>query len=76
MITCKLCNTRLEKKNLRRDDSMMYAESDQSYTKARVTKAMLEPATDEENLRNRIEAKYKHESKRTTEFISRRVKIA
>ena len=76
MITCKFCNTRLEKKNLRRDGSMLCPECGQIYWKAAVEKAMLEPAADEENLRNRIETKYKHESKRTTEFISRRVKIA
>ena len=36
MITCKLCNTRLEKKHLRRDGSMLCPECGQIYWKAAV----------------------------------------
>ncbi|MER2151356.1 MAG: hypothetical protein ABS900_07060 [Candidatus Limivicinus sp.] len=42
MITCKLCSTRLEKKHLRRDGSMLCPECGQIYWKAAVEKAMLE----------------------------------
>ncbi len=72
MITCKLCNTRLEKKNLRRDGSMLCPECGQIYWKAAVEKAMREP-TDTEGLRDQIVNKYKHESKISTKQIARRV---
>ena len=75
MITCKLCNTRLEKKHLRRDGSMLCPECGQIYWKAAVEKALLDQP-DSGNLRSQIETRYKHESKRSTEFISRRVKLA
>ena len=75
MITCKLCNTRLEKKHLRRDGSMLCPECGQVYWKAAVEKALLDQP-DSGNLRSQIETRYKHESKRSTEFISRRVKLA
>ena len=39
MITCKLCNTRLEKKNLRRDGSMLCPVCGQVYWKAAVEAA-------------------------------------
>ena len=72
MITCKLCNTRLEKKNLRRDGSMLCPECGQIYWKAAVEKAMREP-TDTEDLRDQIVNNYKHESKISTKQIARRV---
>lgn len=75
MITCKLCNTRLEKKHLRRDGSMLCPECGQVYWKAAVEKALLDQP-DSGDLRSQIETRYKHESKRSTEFISRRVKLA
>ena len=75
MITCKLCNTRLEKKHLRRDGSMLCPECGQVYWKAAVEKALLDQP-DSGDLRSQIETRFKHESKRSTEFISRRVKLA
>ena len=75
MITCKLCNTRLERKHLRRDGSMLCPECGQIYWKAAVEKAMME-STDTDSLRDQIETRYKHESRRSTEFIARRVKVA
>ena len=75
MITCKLCNTKLEKKHLRRDGSMLCPECGQIYWKAAVEKAMLEPA-DDEALRERVESRYRRESKRSTEYIARRVRVA
>ena len=75
MITCKLCNTRLEKKHLRRDGSMLCPECGQIYWKAAVERAMQEP-TEGEDLRDRIEARYRYESKRSTELISRRIRVA
>lgn len=75
MITCKLCNTRLEKKHLRRDGSMLCPECGQIYWKAAVEKAMLE-STDTDALREQIEEKYRRESRHSTEFIARRVKVA
>lgn len=75
MITCKLCNTRLEKKHLRRDGSLLCPECGQVYWKAAVEKALLDQA-DSGDLRSQIETKYKNESERSTKFISRRVKVA
>ena len=71
MITCKLCNTRLEKKNMRRDGSMLCPECGQVYWKAAVEKAMLE-SSDGEDMRRRIEADYDRESRRSTQRIARR----
>ncbi len=53
MITCKLCNTRLEKKHLRRDGSMLCPECGQIYWKAAVEKALRE-TTDTDALREQI----------------------
>ena len=75
MITCKLCNTRLEKKNLRRDGSMLCPECGQIYWKAAVDKALREQA-EENNTRNQIVEKYRHESQLSTNRIARRVKVA
>ena len=75
MITCKLCNTRLGKKHLRRDGSMLCPECGQVYWKAAVEKALLDQP-DSGDLRSQIETRYKHQSKLSTEFISRRVKLA
>ena len=51
MITCKLCYTRLEKKDLRRDGSMLCPECGQIYWKAAVVKAMREEAKDRHSSR-------------------------
>ena len=75
MITCKLCNTRLEKKDLRRDGSMLCPECGQIYWKAAVDKAMREQ-TDPDDLRYRIESRYRYESRHSTEYIARRIKVA
>ena len=75
MITCKLCNTRLERKDLRRDGSMLCPECGQIYWKAAVDKAMREQA-DTDDLRNRIASRYQYESRHSTEYISRRIKVA
>ena len=40
MLTCKLCRTRLEKKHLRRDGSMLCPVCGQVYWKAAVEKAI------------------------------------
>ena len=72
MITCKLCNTRLEKKHMRRDGSMLCPECGQIYWKAAVEKAMRETA-DTEDLRNQIVAKYRYESELSAKHIARRV---
>lgn len=72
MITCKLCNTILEKKHLRRDGSMQCPECGQIYWKHAVEKAMREPI-DTENLTDLIVEKYKHESKISTKQIARSV---
>ena len=42
MITCRLCNTRLGRKHLRRDGSMLCPECGQIYWKAAVEKALRE----------------------------------
>ena len=75
MITCKLCNTRLERKDLRRDGSMLCPECGQIYWKAAVVRAMREQ-TDSDDLRNRIASRYQYESRHSTEYISRRIKVA
>ena len=51
MITCKLCNTRLEKKDLRRDGSMLCPECGQIYWKAAVDKVMREEAINKRSTR-------------------------
>ena len=40
MITCKLCSTRLEKKHLRRDGSLLCPECGQVYWKSAIRKAL------------------------------------
>ncbi|MBQ9662414.1 MAG: hypothetical protein IJV40_04595 [Oscillospiraceae bacterium] len=40
MLTCKLCSTRLEKRHLRRDGSLLCPECGQIYWKEAVDKAM------------------------------------
>ena len=75
MITCKLCNTRLERKDLRRDGSMLCPECGQIYWKAAVDRAMREQ-TDTDDLRNRIASRYQYESRHSTEYIARRIKVA
>jgi len=76
MITCKLCNTRLERKHLRRDGSMLCPECGQVYWKAAVEKAMLESADNVQSLRNEFVTGYKHEIRRSPAHIARRVKVA
>ena len=39
MLTCKICNTKLERKDLRRDGSMLCPKCGQIYWKAAVEKA-------------------------------------
>ena len=51
MITCKLCSTRLEKKHLRRDGSMLCPVCGQIYWKAAVDKAMREEAKNRHSTR-------------------------
>ena len=75
LITCKLGNTRLARTDVRRDGSMLCPECGQIYWKAAVDKAMREQ-TDTDDLRNRIASRYQRESRRSTEFISRRVRVA
>jgi len=75
MITCKLCNTILEKKHLRRDGSMLCPECGQVYWKAAVEKAMLD-LTDSVDLKNQTESKNRHGSKRSTKLVFRKVKVA
>ena len=72
MITCKLCNTRLEKKHLRRDGSLLCPECGQVYWKAAVEKALREQA-DTGELRNQTVRKYKHEKRISTKRIARSV---
>lgn len=48
MITCRLCNSKLEKKDLRRDGSMICPVCGQVFWKAAVEKAMSEHTDPEE----------------------------
>jgi uncharacterized Zn finger protein (UPF0148 family) len=68
MITCKLCSTRLEKKDLRRDGSMLCPECGQIYWKAAVDKAM--------NGADIAEPQYRHESCPSARHLPRRVQVA
>lgn len=69
MITCKLCNTRLEKKNLRRDGSMLCPVCGQIYWKIAVEKAM--GVDNFQEHRERVERAYRTESLRSVESIRR-----
>ena len=71
MITCKLCNTKLEKKHLRRDGSMLCPECGQIYWKAAVDKAREDTA----DHREIIERAYLHESLLRVDQI-RRMRLA
>ena len=73
MITCKLCNTRLEKKNLRRDGSMLCPVCGQIYWKAAVEKAM--GVKNYQEYKERVERAYREETLRSVEAI-RRVRTA
>ena len=75
MITCKLCNTRLEKKHLRRDGSMLCPECGQIYFNAAVEKALRE-TLDTIPAKKLTAKRYRRESKDSTEYIARRVKVA
>ena len=74
MITCKLCDTRLEKKNLRRDGSMLCPVCGQIYWQAAVARAMR--GMDYKHVASEIETNYRRESLRSTELIARKVRIA
>ena len=69
MITCKLCNTRLEKKDLRRDGSMLCPECGQIYWKAAVEKAMNAAAES-------AELHYRRDSRPGARHLPRRVQVA
>ena len=71
MITCKLCNTELDKRHLRRDGSLLCPGCGQIYWKAAVDRAMAGGETFRENY---AEA-YRRESRRSVERI-RRVRVA
>ena len=73
MITCKLCNTRLEKKNLRRDGSMLCPVCGQIYWKTAVEKAM--GVENYQEHKECIERAYREETLRSVEAI-RRVRTA
>ena len=73
MITCKLCNTRLEKKNLLRDGSMLCPVCGQIYWKTAVEKAM--GVENYQEHKERIERAYREETLRSVEAI-RRVRTA
>lgn len=68
MITCKLCNTRLERKNLRRDGSMICPVCGQVYWKIAVDRA-LESGQDQNVHRATIENAYRVESIRSVDWI-------
>ena len=69
MITCKLCSTRLDKKDLRRDGSMLCPECGQIYWKAAVEKAMNGAAES-------AEPHYRRESRPGARHLPRRVQVA
>ena len=48
MITCKLCSTKLTRKNFRRDGSMLCPVCGQIYWKAAVDKALHDPSKGEQ----------------------------
>lgn len=50
MLTCKVCNTQLTRKNFRRDGSMLCPVCGQIYWKAAVEKALHAPVDREQNL--------------------------
>ena len=69
----ELCNTRLEKKNLRRDGSMLCPVCGQIYWKTAVEKAM--GVENYQEHKERIERAYREETLRSVEYI-RRVRTA
>ena len=74
MLTCKLCNTELKKKHLRRDGSMLCPLCGQIYWKTAVEKALRSadvPSSHEEEYRTRLEK----ESRLSVDRI-RRVRLA
>ena len=74
MITCKLCNTKLEKKHLRRDGSMLCPVCGQIYWQAAVAKAMR--GMEYKHLDAEIKSNYRRESRKSTELIARKVRVA
>lgn len=77
MITCKLCNTTLTKKELRRDGSMLCPVCGQIYWKAAVDRAL--SASSEAPSDSDIRSEYLRESRLSTERIAgrvRRVRVA
>ncbi len=71
MLTCKLCNTRLGKKHLRRDGSMLCPECGQIYWKAAVDAAI--SSTTRISSPEEIKAKYSIESRRSVAWIRAQV---
>ena len=70
MITCKLCNTRLSHKHLRRDGSLLCPVCGQIYWKAAVEKALLDSCSPEfRHTAEEIRKEYWAESRRSTERI-------
>ena len=77
MLTCKLCNTTLTKKELRRDGSMLCPVCRQIYWKAAVDRAL--SASSEAPSDSDIRSEYLRESRLSTERIAgrvRRVRVA
>ena len=70
MITCKLCNTRLERKNLRRDGSMICPVCGQVYWKIAVDRA-IESVQDQKTHRAAVENAYLVESTKSVDWIRR-----
>jgi uncharacterized Zn finger protein (UPF0148 family) len=71
MITCKLCNTRLSHKHVRRDGSMLCPVCGQIYWKAAVERAISESGFPENSRHtaDEIRREYWAESRRSTERI-------
>ena len=76
MITCKLCNTRLEKKNLRRDGSMLCPVCGQIYWKAAVDAANTDAANTSSFRHHTAEermAEYTRQSRLSVEMLRARL---
>lgn len=71
MLTCKLCNTRLGKKHLRRDGSLLCPECGQIYWKAAVDAAI--SSTTRISSPEEIMAKYRIESRLSVDWIRSQV---
>ena len=71
MLTCKLCNTRLGKKHLRRDGYMLCPECGQIYWKAAVDAAL--SSSNSISYAEEVKAKYRIESSRSVDWIRAQV---